>query len=324
MSRLAKPRQKDLWAHLKIRIQVFEKNHQNKIKKTTSEKSLTDADFSDHVLTDCEYLSDRDMIVKEKGLYDNRRLIFDFMAINDEIENFKSASFQERIEKLVDIDKIKNGNSYFETCLKELARYDSIALEKNEAHYEDHFYNEMPQYLTVKRIGEGAFGSANLIVKSDPNEYFFGEPNLRFLPKKVRELKNLYVLKFVKYPSENDCIKNYKELTLGELLKNEKIAGLSLSHPNICSMYGAYKANSFVTFVYEYLPFEIYGILKDFECLRTKYSLFKKRIKFYSAQLILAFEHLHRIGIVHADAHQSSLKVKYLLKLKIKLNKNIF
>ena len=89
---------------------------------------------------------------------------------------------------------------------------------------------------------------------------------------------------------------------LQDHILNERKILLQLNHPFILSFHGAFKDDKFIYFVLELLQG---GEL--FTHLRTKGQLEEQEAKFYGAQVLLAFGHIHSKQIAYRDLKPENL-----------------
>jgi hypothetical protein len=295
---------------MNIRVQILKKQTLSEIITENEPKKDIDNINEEPILlsptlniTDLEYNSDRDQTVRELGSYDNEKVIDNFLQTLDQIDNKRFIDLLQRLD--LSEDDVKQNlktNDHYETYLQKLTKETQYKLEKGIPKAES--YDTIPSYFTIRKLGSGNFANAFLIIKNDENSKFVLEANLT-LPK---DQKNLYVLKSVEFPNEYEFFENQ----FLETLNIEKQLGYCLSHPNIFEFYGCYRANSFVTMVTEYIPcgtaFSLWNIDLNKDSMD---DLYKKRMKYMSAQLILAFEYLHGLEIVYADLTMNNVCIDH-------------
>ncbi len=161
-------------------------------------------------------------------------------------------------------------------------------------------------FNTVKRLGTGLFGSAFLIVKDVEKNRFVSE-----IDSNIPEgHKNMYVLKRITFSDhKEELYRNLLNQSTRPTVLHEIRANTILSHPNISEFYGSYSTNYFVTFINEYL---CCGTLEHI-CNNSQpiNEIYKTRIMFYSAQVLLALEYLHGLDIYHGDVSQRNFCLDY-------------
>jgi hypothetical protein len=295
---------------MNIRVQI--------LKKQTLNKKYTDEQEKDGVMTqekeiilsptlnitDLEYFSDRDQTVRELGSYDNKKVIDNYIHVLDQIDNKRFIDLLQRLD--LSEDDVKQNlktNDHYETYLQKLTKETQYKLEKGIPKAES--YDTIPSYFTIRKLGSGVFANAFLIVKNDENSKFVLEANFT-LPKNH---KILYVLKRIEYPVKRD---DFVEDQLLETLRIEKGLGYCLSHPNILKFYGCYRDNSFVTMITEYVPCgTVHSIWNIDPYNHFITDLYKKRMKYISAQVILALEYLHGLEMIHSDVNMNNLCIDH-------------
>jgi serine/threonine protein kinase len=293
--RLDNSNNRELTQHINLRIQILkQRTLVDKIREDQtnelSDNEIIQNFYTNQKLTDKEYESDRAFIFKEIGIEN----------LNMNFSKFKAR--KERIE--IERKSIYENSENYEICLQKL-----IELTKTNIVQKPRPYNEMPLFKTIKRLGEGDFGSAYLIVKKDIRKKFQLEDEVNY--------EELYVLKYQTFADE-DKYSQYPDsyarditkkinLMLKSALKSEIGASFLLSHPNITKFYGSYSTNYFCTFVHEYV---CCGVIKHLLSSKEDIVL-NKRIKFVTAQLVMALEYLHEIRLVHGDIHQGNVCTDY-------------
>jgi hypothetical protein len=318
--------QKNVSQHMSIRLQVLKQQTfaEKPTKPTTTTTNELKAESNDTTeipitlsqiknITDEEYQSERDQQVREIGKYKNEQ-VFEkyFHDVLDKISAQRQIALLQRLD--LNIDDVKQNritNDQYETCLQKLIVEAQKKLDMDVPKAEH--YDKIPYYRTVRLLGSGSFASAYLIVKDDENSRFSLDEDVT-LPK---DYKNIYVLKHLRYPKEEQ----HNKIVTNEMLKGinmEKIVGYCLSHPNITKFYGCYKTDYFVTILNEFIPCGTFNQIWDFDISQLDpcdnaalIKCYYKRMKFYSAQLILAIEYLHGLNMVHADISVSNVCIDY-------------
>ena len=248
------------------------------------------------VISDDEYESDRSNWVKEVGFKELQISFTDYKLKKEKAEKSEYLEIESYDEWL----KVNIANTN--------KRIDEIDFKVRE-------YKEMPKFKTIKKIGTGSFGSCYLIMKEDPESMFQ-------LESKKDHHRELYCLKYITFAKVDkrtseifvDFINSYLSTSLG----SEKSSGYYLSHPNIAKFYGCYGTDYFLTFIHEYLccgmvepiindPTVVWSEEKR-NILDVRY---KKRLKFITAQVILALEYLHDLELVHGDVHLKNVCLDY-------------
>ena len=292
-------RKKERTQHFNLRVKLIKqktvvKTVINKVKELSDNESVERLHLIEK-LTDKEYESDRAFLFKEIG---SEILQFDFNEYRD-------------IKKIIENKRKINENILnYESFLKILADK-TREFSKTNGVKKPKPYSEMPIFKTVKRLGEGDFGSAYLIVKKDRRKRFQLEDELNF------EEENMYVLKYQTFTTEDNYseypesfakqISNKINSMLKTCLKSEIEASFLLSHPNIAKFYGCYVTNYFCLFVHEYV---CCGPIKHLLEAKEEIIL-KKRVKFVTAQIVSALEYLHELRLVHGDLHVGNVCTDY-------------
>ena len=147
----------------------------------------------------------------------------------------------------------------------------------NEANHSSDSVN-LDDFIIVKVIGRGSFGKVYLVRKKDDNKYFA-----------MKTLKKDQIIR--KNQKENTKGKVHKVTHIAERMILEKI-----SHPFIVKLHYAFQTPEKLYFVIDFLNG---GEL--FYHLRREGRFTEERTRFYSAEIILALECLHKNGIIYRD-----------------------
>jgi serine/threonine protein kinase len=174
-------------------------------------------------------------------------------------------------------------------------------------------YVNMPEFETVEMLGSGDFGEVYLIVKRDQNDSFTNDVNRKVLKDK----KYFYTIKHIKYPDDSKQWHDLLRSRLVESIKTERETGYYLSHPNITKLFGCYRTNHFAVLIHEYICCgNITAVLNDGSHDLTD-PLHRKRLNFYSAQLLMALEYLNRFKLNHCDIKEDNMCLDYRGYLKL-------
>jgi hypothetical protein len=295
---------------MNIRVQVLKKQTWKNVNTVNIEKKKMEGiHFSPSVcLTDGEYLSGRDDTVKELGSYNNPTVFKEYFQVQNRIVKQRLISFLENFH--LKIDDVPHSSF---TCDQYEKALDHLIFETGERFLTNlpkaELIENMPKFKTIGKLGYGAFGTTFIIVKEDEKNKFAWEKDTDLPEGK----KNVYVLKYIHYSEVLTTTLSGGHVAIDGFLKKsiqaEKGIGFHLSHPNIFEFYGCYRTNYFAITITEYLPcgsFE--NIKKDTMGLN---DLYVKRMKFYSAQLILAIEYLHSLEIVHLDLQLGNICIDH-------------
>jgi serine/threonine protein kinase len=167
-----------------------------------------------------------------------------------------------------------------DTCLHQ-HHHHSSAVKSIMAHYEPNpFEVDRSHYTFQHAIGSGGFGIVQYAVKrSDPDK------NKSFA---IKSLSKASILK-----RKSGLVSIFTEL---------KILA-SISHTFICNSHYAFQDEAYLYLV---LDLARGGDLRyNLSASGGRFS--ETRAKFYIAQVILALEYLHRIGIIHRDVKPENL-----------------
>lgn len=144
---------------------------------------------------------------------------------------------------------------------------------------------DLSDYEIKQTVGTGSFGRVKLIKRKADNKYF--------------ALKILTKADIVKLKQVDHIL---SEVTILNLI----------DHPLLIRMYGLAQDERYIYIVMEYISG---GEL--FTYLRTVQSLKNDDAKFYAAQIILMFEHLHSMDIVYRDLKPENLLIDTIGYLKL-------
>ncbi len=256
-------------------------------------------------LTDEEYLSDRDETVRELESYNNPTVFNEYFEVQNAIEKQRKIDLSQKIN--FEIDDISQ-HSF--TVIEYIDFYINLIIDTHDKFKikvpEAELFENMPKFNPVKILGSGCFGKAFLIVKQDEESKFPLEKDIKL----AEGQKNLYVLKYIPYME-------FKKTTsigtvvhsdyLNKSINMEKSLGFYISHPNIFEFYGCYRTNFSAIIITEYLPCGTFRSIRH----DTINDFYFDRMKFYSAQLILAIEYLHDLSIVHLDILDNNICIDH-------------
>ncbi|XP_038110617.1 cAMP-dependent protein kinase catalytic subunit beta isoform X1 [Culex quinquefasciatus] len=136
----------------------------------------------------------------------------------------------------------------------------------------------LDDYDVLRTLGTGAFGVVRLIRKKKSEEYFA-----------------------MKIVSKERIIRQKQQL---QHMLNEKRILQSVEFPFLVTMESCYKDNSFI---YLAMPFVSGGEL--YSLLRKNKRFGEDQTKFYGAQVALAVEYLHHLGLIYRDLKPENILI---------------
>eukprot|EP01091_Cochliopodium_minus_P003980 TRINITY_DN13908_c0_g1_i1.p1 TRINITY_DN13908_c0_g1~~TRINITY_DN13908_c0_g1_i1.p1 ORF type:complete len:357 (+),score=89.41 TRINITY_DN13908_c0_g1_i1:50-1120(+) len=144
---------------------------------------------------------------------------------------------------------------------------------------------ELTSFERSVTLGTGTFGRVFLAKHKTTNDYYA-----------IKQLKKVEVVRL-------------KQI---EHIKNEKSILLSINHPNIVNMFATFKDTKNLYMVMEYV---IGG--EVFSHLRKMGRFPIETTRFYIAQIVLAFEYLHKKNIIYRDLKPENLLIDHHGHIKV-------
>jgi serine/threonine protein kinase len=170
------------------------------------------------------------------------------------------------------IDKETSMNQ-LEAELKEV-----VALEKVDSNRYREVLPQVHHFDILKLIGKGAFGSV-YIVKNKINQEYYA---MKVISKKLLKKKNN-----ISY------------------MKSERDILTKISHPFIVALHYAFQTQSKLFLIMEFL-----GGGELFYHLRRNGLILESQARIYFAEMILAIEFLHSVGVIHRDLKPENVLLK--------------
>jgi protein kinase len=133
----------------------------------------------------------------------------------------------------------------------------------------------MDRYKVQRQLGDGTYGSVWKAINNDTNEVVA-----------IKKMKR-------KFYSWDEC------MNLREVKSLRK-----LNHPNIVKLKEVIRENDELFFVFEYMEYNLYQLIKD------KDKLFSEaRVRSWTFQILQALEYMHKNGYFHRDLKPENLLV---------------
>eukprot|EP01137_Pigoraptor_chileana_P032468 Opistho-2@21869 len=132
-------------------------------------------------------------------------------------------------------------------------------------------------FSLLKTISRGAFGQVYLARKRRTGDYYA-----------------------IKVLSKEEMVRRNQV----EHVKNERLALATINSPFVIRLYYCFQTVNYVHIVMEYASGgDIFSLLDQVTCMDEAWA------RFYTAELVLALEHIHSLGIVHRDIKPENLLI---------------
>eukprot|EP01136_Pigoraptor_vietnamica_P016399 Opistho-1_new@4830 len=132
-------------------------------------------------------------------------------------------------------------------------------------------------FSLLKTISRGAFGQVYLARKRRTGDYYA-----------------------IKVLSKEEMVRRNQV----EHVKNERMALAAINSPFVIRLYYCFQTVNYVHIVMEYASGgDIFSLLDQVTCMDQAWA------RFYTAELVLALEHIHSLGIVHRDIKPENLLI---------------
>lgn len=158
----------------------------------------------------------------------------------------------------------------------------------------------LSSFKFVSFIGKGSFGEVYLV-----------EKNNQFIANKTKELNNEVICEFESLTNKPNmfALKSIKkEMIIKQgivrYIQEEKKILKSLDHPFIIKLHGTFQTDHFLFLLMEYCGGKDMSYHLNYE---KEFS--EGKIRLIAAQLILAIEYLHSLGIVYRDLKPENIVV---------------
>ncbi|XP_021599161.1 cyclin-dependent kinase F-4 isoform X2 [Manihot esculenta] len=166
----------------------------------------------------------------------------------------------------------------------------------------------MERYKLIKEVGDGTFGSVwrainklsgeVVAIKKMKKKYYSWEECVNLREVKVMLAVYFYVMNFTVDVSPRMALFFQQSLR-------------KMNHPNIVKLKEVIRENDILYFVFEYMEYNLYQLIKDREKLFSE-----AEIRNWCFQLFQGLAYLHRRGYFHRDLKPENLLVtKHLIKI---------
>ncbi|XP_056174277.1 cyclin-dependent kinase F-4 isoform X4 [Syzygium oleosum] len=161
----------------------------------------------------------------------------------------------------------------------------------------------MERYKLIKEVGDGTFGSVWRAINKLSGEVVA----VKKMKKKYYSWEECINLREVKVLQHSTCLLTHSSNTSMPLLIGISFLWQSLrklNHPNIVKLKEVIRENDILYFVFEYMEFNLYQLMKDREIFFSE-----TEIRNWCFQVFQGLAYMHRRGYFHRDLKPENLLV---------------